>query len=222
MLEYGRYKNYYRNHVPKEINKELLRHIFRGYLAADKLIKSQEYQPGPAKNLYPYVRWANIDNYCLALNQKYDELESISRPNVVKNSFHTLIRYGNIRMTISAVQSRNSLPRDAQFRNDLASCQYSWGIDEKQGIFKQNPLASIDSKIVYAFIVHGTETDNPQYPEFVNIVFPNSTCTKYLDYIDLFKEYPDFVEELLHEDMEHIKDNAGVELKVDSRQEKLL
>jgi len=214
------FQSYFDSVIPNDIQQDIVRHVFKGYVEADKLVKRQEYQPGPAKNCYPYVRWVEIDNNCLALNKKYPGLQTSSEQNIIRNSFHTLISLGNVRITVSAVGTPSSLPRTALFRNDLASCQYRFDISADQERFELRDLESVKDKIVYAFVIHGPMFDNPRFPGFVHIAFPDENCTRYLDCINLLKRFPDLVEELQHEDMIHIPDK--VEVKLNVPEEKLL
>jgi hypothetical protein len=219
MANSGLYRDYFNASISNDIQRDIVRHVYKGYIKADKLVKEKEYQPGPAKNLYPYVRWATIDDNCLALNNKYEGLQTSSEINISHNSFHTLITSGNIKMTISSVNNPSALPRVALFRNDLAILQYRFDISKDKSTFELLDLKSISDGTIFAFIIHGPTLDNQRFPGFIHIVFPDEHCTKYLDRIDLFKRFPDLIEELQHEDMIHIPDKAGVKLNV---QEKLL
>ena len=113
------FQDYFDSVISNDIQQDIVRYVFKGYVEADKLVKRQEYQPGPAKNCYPYVRWVEIDNNCLALNKKYPGLQTSSEQNIIRNSFHTLISLGNARITVSAVGTPSSLPRMALFRGSL-------------------------------------------------------------------------------------------------------
>ena len=208
------FQSYFDSVISNDIQQDIVRHVFKGYVEADKLVKRQEYQPGPAKNCYPYVRWVEIDNNCLALNKKYPGLQTSSEQNIVRNSFHTLISLGNVRITVSAVGTPSSLPRTALFRNNLASCQYRFDISADQGRFELRDLKSVNDMIVYAFVIHGPMLDNPRFPGFVHAAFPDENCTRYLDRINLLKRFPDLVEALQHEDMIYIPDKAEVKLNV--------
>jgi len=208
------FQSYFDSVISNDIQQDIVRYVFKGYVEADKLVKRQEYQPGPARNCYPYVRWVEIDNNCLALNKKYPGLQTSSEENIIRNSFHTLISLGNVRITVSAVGTPSSLPRTALFRNNLASCQYRFDISVDQQQFELRDLESIENMIVYAFVIHGPMLDNPRFPGFIHVAFPDENCMRYLDRINLLKRFPDLIEELQHEDMIHIPDKAEVKLNV--------
>lgn len=203
--------------ISSDIQKDILRHVFGAYVEADKLVKHREYQPGPAKNSYPYIRWTEIDNNCLALNNKYPDLKTSSDLNITRNSYHTLISKGNVRLTISAVTTPSSLPRSALFRNDLASCQYRFDISADQVSFEFRDLKSIKDAIIYAVVIHGPMRDNPRFPDFIHIAFPDQDSASYLDRIDLKKRFPELFDELQREDMNQIPDRAEVKLNVQER-----
>ncbi len=222
MFQYGNYRNYYDTVVSEDFQKDIIKYIFQGYLDADKMIKANDLQPQPAKNLYPYARWAMIDNYCLALNKKYNGVEVTSQCNTIHNCFYTLIRRGNVRMTISSVGTPNSLPRIAIFRNNLARCQYHFDIDDTKTKFEFKTLERFNDAIIYAFILHGPKVDNHKIPSFIKIVFPNEDCTRSLERIDLFKIFPKLIEDLSLEGMEIVPDEAKVTLRKDVYQGKLI
>jgi hypothetical protein len=214
------FRGYFDSVISNDIQQDIVRCVFKGYVEADKFVNHREYQPGPAKNCYPYIRWIEIDDNCLALNKKYPGLQTSSEQNIIRNSFHTLVSLGNVRITISAVATPSSLPRTAVFRNNLASCQYRFDISADQKWFELRDLESVKDRIVYAFVIHGPMLDNPRFPGFIHIAFPDESCTRYLDRINLLKRFPDLIEELQREDMIQIPDKAEVKLNVP--EEKLL
>jgi hypothetical protein len=213
------YKEYYNAMVPDEIQKDIVRHVYRGYVEADNMVKAKDYQSGPANNLYPYARWANIDNNCLALNKRFEGLQTISEYNISRNSFHTIITLGNVKMTVSSVNNPSAMPRSAKFRNELAICQYRFDINKNTSTFEILDLSSISEITIYAFIIHGPKLGDKRVPGFIHVVFPDEHCGKYLDRIDLFQRFPDLIDELQRADTILIPDNAEVKLNV---QEKLL
>ena len=208
------FRSYFDSVISNDIQHDIVRYVFKGYVEADKLVKRQDYQPGPAKNCYPYTRWIEIDNNCLGLNEKYPGLQTSSEHNIVRNSFHALISLGNVRITVSAVATPSSLPRTAVFRNNLASCQYRFDISADQKRFELRDLESVADRIVYAFVIHGPMPDNPGFPGFIHVAFPDESCTRYLDRINLLKRFPDLIEELQREDMIHVPDKVEVKLNV--------
>ncbi len=215
----GIFRDYFNRLVINDTQRDILRSCFEGYKNTSSLIKAQDFQYGPQKNLYSYARIASIDNCLLALNNKYDGLMANSVLNNAHNYYYTLITIKNVKMTVSAVNFPGSQPRESLFRNELASCQVKF--DVYDGKFELCDLKNISESSVYAMIIHSPALDNPKQPTSVQIVFPNETCTGYLDRIDLFKKYPELVEALTREEMERIPDKAEVKLSV-QQQEKLL
>jgi hypothetical protein len=213
------FKDYFNSKIPQAALQDVVQHVFEGYRNTSKFMKAQELQPGPTKNVYPYNRCANIDSNLLALNNKYEGLKALSEINHAGNWFYTLISYENIRMTMSAVESPTTVPRESGFRNDLANCQFKFNYDEYTGNIEVSELKGDADTIIYALIIHGPAIDNPQYPAFIDIVFPNKKCTEYLDRINLFNQFPDLIESLKREGTEIIPDKAEVKLSV---QEKML
>lgn len=209
--------DYFDSVVSNEIQGDILKYVFKGYADADQFIKRREYQSGVAKNAYSYQRWFEIDNNLLALNKKYFGLQVFSELNIARNSFHTLIKVENIRITMSAVENKLSLPRPAVFRNDLARWQSYFTISADKQKLEIVEQKNNSDTFIYAFIIHRPIPEEPKYPEFIRIAFPNESCTKFIDYIDLFKRFPNFVEELKHQDMIRVPDLAEVTLNIQEK-----
>lgn len=200
-------REYLDANVPSEFLKDLIRFTYKAYKDAKTEIKDHEYSTGPAKNLYPYVRWCKLDDYCLAL-RKYAGFETSSEENTIKNSYYTLVKSNAIKLTVSAVKSRKDVPRQSLFRNDHASCQSHFSINNN-GQFEIVDISAKKDEPVYAFVVHGPiNQTEPHTPGFIGIGFPDAECKKYLDYVDLCAKYPDVVEEILRQDVENIPDTA--------------
>lgn len=206
---------YFDSHVSEKVQRDIVRFIVRGYRDADAQIKMNDYQPGPAKNLYPYVRWCRIEDYCLALS-KYEDVETSSQPNAIRNSYYTLIKSGNVKLTISAVKSPADMPREAKFRNEYASLQYRFDVNVETDEFEIVDVSSVE-EVLYAFILHGpVDKEDPHVPGFIRAGFPNERCTRYLGYIDLHERYKEVVQEVLYEGTEIVEDKAEVKLRTTS------
>jgi len=200
-------KAYWAAHVPAEFEKDIIRFTFKAYKDAKDEIKDHEYSIGPSRNLFPYVRWCKLDEYCLALS-KYAGFETSSEENTIKNSYYTLIKSKAIKMTISAVKNKKDVPRQSIFRNEHAGCQSRFAVDENDR-FKIVDISSKIDEPVYAFIIHGPSNPaEPHIPGFIGIGFPDARCKGYLDYLDLCDKYPNVVEEMLAQDTENIPDTA--------------
>lgn len=53
----GIHREHFQSVITTDIQRDILRNVYSGYLRAHKLVKNQEHQPGPAQNLYPYMRY---------------------------------------------------------------------------------------------------------------------------------------------------------------------
>lgn len=208
----GVYKDYFLSNFPKVGAEDILRYMHSAYLNNWKFLGVQELQSGPSKNVFPYNLNAHIDSNLLALNNKYPGLKATSEINEARNWRYTLISYENIRLTASNVDSPTTAPRDSSFRNYFASCQYRW--DVNNGNLEPCQLTKIGDSLIYGLIIHSPATDNPILPAFINIAFPNQSCSGYLDRINLFNEYPSLLESLRSEGMEQIPDKSEVKLHI--------
>lgn len=207
----GAYKDYFLSHFPKPGARDILWHVYSGYLNNFKSLKAQQLQSGPSKNVFPYGLNAHIDSNLLALN-KYRGLKATSEINEARNWRYTLISYENIRLTASNVDSPMTSPRHSSFRNDLAYCQFR--LDIQNGNLEPCQLTDMGDKIIYGLVIHCPATDNPFVPAFVHIAFPNESCSDYLDRINLFNEYPDMLKSLRSEGTEQIPDKSEVKLHI--------
>lgn len=124
----------------------------------------------------------------LALLAKRTGVQSRWVANAIGSDLHLELRAGPVLMTVASVESPGMLPAQADYRETLArDAQLAfqgadWGTDDT--------VVSEDA-LLFALITHGRMEGLFTPPGFVNIVFPNSACTKILDSIPLFRRYAD-------------------------------
>lgn len=110
------------------------------------------------------------------------------RHNEMGSDLHLEIRSGVVVMTVATVAGPNELPSTAAYRETLArSPQLAF---EGEGWGDTDPPV-IENSYLYALITHGRMDGLYSPPGFVNIVFPDASCTKVLDSIPLFQRYHD-------------------------------
>ena len=124
-----------------------------------------------------------------------------------EGSYHTKITAGKVVLTASVVASPQSLVRQAEFRKPYAqSSQYE--------LFGSNKSEPKEGALLYAILLHGADELEPKRPGFMTVAFPNSSCTRYVHAIDLFRRFADIEEAVRTNNTEVI----GAELLVRLRE----
>lgn len=136
------------------------------------------------KNILPYYRWAKINALLRGLSESLGVSVS-AELNKSRNSYHALLVAGGVRMTPSAIENRNELPREALFRETYAE-------DNQLNMFEDNAPRNEDAPL-FGLILHAPSA-NQKEPRFVDIAFPDSEYTQYVGTkIDLFQLFPETV-----------------------------
>jgi hypothetical protein len=85
-------------------------------------------------------------------------------------------------MTQSFVKGSGVVIRPADFRGTLAQ-------DKQLNLFGRSSTAAECG--VFAILIHGLNKYFPDRLAFIEVQFPNSDCTGYIDGFDLFGRFPD-------------------------------
>lgn len=163
--------------------EDLIRLMFSAYRSADEYCV-QNFPRDQAADLRPMVRRAMIERDVKPLAESHDLKANVVR-TVKGKAFHTEIRRKNVVLTISAVDTPQSMFRDAAFRKNLASAQMD--------LF--DPNSSSADLPLYAVLLHGP-TRNQSAPRFGVIAFPGADCKNYIAKLALFCKFPVVIEQL--------------------------
>lgn len=210
MDKINRPRDFFNKNVTDDAQKELVRLIFRGYRTPYDEIMQSDYKHSLGIDLFPNARRAKIDSYLIQLSGIFPDISTKIQTNLRRNSHHAVVYAGNVFFTASAVQNEYDLPRKAFFRQEYASMQteFDYSSDENIFIIRNNTIQQ--QLKLYALILHGPEIGNDKWlPGFIKVAFPSKDClTRMDDDIDLWKKYPNVVQELINEGTEVVEDNV--------------
>lgn len=201
---------FFDNNVPKEVQKEVLRTVFRGYFDADEELDNANYDFPEYTYLRPNIRLARINYYLRQLGVKLTGCQATVEANVTNNYTFTLLRVGNVILTVSKVEGQYVLPRTARFRNLYAGQQSKFDIENNNLVISDFIIPP--DAMLYGIILHSPVEDG-KLPAFVNVGFPNRDCTDFVGSIKLMKRYPEILEEMTAE-QEQIPDKVSTKIKV--------
>ncbi len=201
---------FFDNNVAFEIQREIVRIVFRGYFDADKELDDADYDAPERAYLRPNVRLARINYYLRQLRVRFSRCKASVEANEINNYTFTLLRVGNVALTVSKVEGQAILPRKANFRNLYAGQQSKFDIEDNALVI-QDSIIPPDA-MLYGIILH-CPVKGGKIPEFVNIGFPNENCTGFVGSIKLMKRYPEVKEEMTAE-YEQIVDKVTAKLEI--------
>jgi len=102
--------------------------------------------------------------------------------NKTNSQAHTLITAGQIKLTCSRVNGRYDVVHPSHFRKEYAAqSQYSLFTEPE-------PLPN---EYLFAIIIHSPDQHDKSRPAFVDVVFPDRECERYIARIDLLREFPE-------------------------------
>jgi hypothetical protein len=131
-----------------------------------------------ARYLAPHLRRVYLEEDLRAVAVKHG-LDAVAAENRTNTCSHTEIRLGRIVLTASHVNGPYEVVQWAQFRQTLAQ-ESQLSLPE----FGREVKVPDDAQVVYGLLIHGCG-NNPRWPSFAHVVFPDPTCSKYLERISL-------------------------------------
>ncbi len=151
-------------------------------------------------DLRGHYRRAKVESHLSNFAYRFKGIKASSEQNSTHNSYHVRIDAPRLVLTISAVETPNTMVRVAQFRQT-----YSY----QMGLWDEGKLEHATDDI-YGIILHGPADNDPAKLGFVVIAFPNSTCTRYIERIDLRKKFLDLDRSLASTSQEIIANEPKV------------
>lgn len=171
--------------LPEIVLRAICRYLLSAYKEAEDTCLCFPRQPG--HDLRPIFRRAAVERNVFNLNERYPGISVTYVLNDANNCYHAVIRSGRTFLTVSCVDTPNQVVRTAVFRNTYSA---------QQDLFLSNEPPPSDNDL-YAILLHGHTKDDPTYPSFMRIVFPNNDCTAYLpDHIDLIHRFSEIREQV--------------------------
>jgi len=166
----------------------------------------QEFQTAQAKDLYPYYRRTLIDDRLLAIGKRFG-IEARSVLNTIGNCSHVELEHEGIVLTCSAVESGNAVPREAIFREQLASSSQIELFPESNPVIPAHPK-------LYAILIHNGLSHKTEHPAFLRIAFPDRECKEYIgDAIDLVVRFASLGSRMRPQEIEPKRHGLGLRPK---------
>lgn len=163
--------------------EDLIRLLFSAYRGAFHEC-SKNFPAQQAHDLRPILRRSMIERDLKPLAESHGLVVSVVQTTKGK-SFHTEVKGKNVVLTVSAVDTPQSMFRDAVFRQNLARAQMH--------LFDENCVA--DNPPLYAVLLHGPHRKQNQ-PRFGVVAFPQPDCKNYITKLSLFSKFPQVIEQL--------------------------
>ena len=164
--------------VSKELIDMLGKSVSGGYILANVVTKSHDFLDSPVgKETKPYFRRAAIEFLAYTNAKNVNNLESEFRPNKTRN-YHHIELYFNKRLIITINHLacingiKQELPRDAEFRKELARKN-----PLQEHLFPNFPEKYIEGDKIHSTLIH----EGRDFPERVALIVQNPNGNKILD-----------------------------------------
>lgn len=200
--------------IPAELIEDILRLLASEYRTAYDECKLF-YPPEEAHDLRPHVRRAKIESKVRELANSYPGVAATVEPNAKRTGWHTVIRSGNVVMTISHVNQPSDMVRPADFRSTYAQ-------DAQINLFgPEKPRPPRDAQL-FSILRHGSSKRMPRRPDFVRVGFPDADCKYYVCDIDVFsvQRFRNLASELWPAKIEVVADDLDLRLRSDAKKKK--
>lgn len=156
-----------------------------GYSLANEIVSTNSlFDSIPGKEVYPFIRNAAV-NFSVSqyIAKQMPGLLCDQVLNVKRNCHHLEIKYGNIVITLNAVNFIDEFPRDAVYRYGLQqgnqiSMEECWGTGN---ITQLTP----SSNQIYLVALYGRREVRREIPDFIRIGLPLSDRREFIDVVDL-------------------------------------
>ena len=167
----------------------ILRCVLAGWYEGTRSVRLR-FDYFSAHDLLGHERRAYIEQNLRAFAKRHKINCPKAKLNYARNSFHTELVSGRTVLTASALEWQDQMVREALFRNTMAREPQAHLFDEEIPPDSNDPLYGI---ICYGV---GARRVDP-IPGFVRVAFPNSTCSNYIDAVDLMGKYPTATNKLI-------------------------
>ena len=188
-------------HLPPEIQRELLRAHFRIYATADLL--AREFDEPQRRKVYGHYRLVLWDNALKVISSKYPKRFVVEDIPTANGSYHYVaLRAGLLLLTCAAVANATTLPRKSHYRETLARGRQHELFPEDEASHGRRFWPVILTHTYERKLVTNTETgvvsikrlrDRPAFAQFV---VPTRNAEGIMVNIALFDEHPDLIKEL--------------------------
>lgn len=188
-------------HLPPEIQRELLRAQFRIYATADLL--AREFDEPQRRKVYGHYRLVLWDNALKVIGHKYAERFVVEDIPTANGSYHYVaLRAGLLLLTCAAVMNATTLPRKSHYRDTLARGRQHELFPELEA---ENPGRFWPVILTHTYerkLVTNAETGVVSIkrlrdrPAFAQLVVPTRDAEGIMVNVALFEEHPELIREL--------------------------
>jgi hypothetical protein len=191
---------FFNQHVPEKVQKALLQRILQCYRDASQHCY-KHFRPAQAKDVSGHYRRGRIEDEFVGIAERFrkDGVIVAEVPYKRNTGHHVELRSGLATITQSCVLFKHDIPRDADFRETLAST----GQREMFGDGEEEQPK--DGVTLYAVLLHGVAPGIKQRERcaFACIRFPDRNFKGYLGRtINLFEKFPQHVQEFYADNTE--------------------
>ena len=169
------------------INKQFLRNYLKILPQAYSLAYHSCYEklgisPYQARDLFPHMRRAILDDLLIKLSAQYTELKVSTYKNDAKNCSYVRVQSGDVILTANAVTTPLEMVRPALFRVTLARDNRQLELFSKIGTDNYGDF-------YYANLLHGPDEINLEKVSFAYLAYPSSDFKYYITSINLEKHF---------------------------------
>jgi hypothetical protein len=183
------YDEIFDSSVPRAMQRDSVRIIWHGYQETFREVNSRHARP-EAHDLLGHERRAYIERELRAMAELYPDTVAMPEWNKTKTAAHTIITRGVIKLTESKVRTPWTIVHPSVFRSEYAEVF-------QPDLFQPDEYEERDEiSYIYSIILHGCEPSTPSIPSFIHVVFPDRDFQTYIHRINLFKKFPDLLDEL--------------------------
>jgi hypothetical protein len=177
--------------VPRRLQFSLTKSVLESYTQASRYC-FRNFASSQAKDLSGHYCRAKIEDDLAGIAALFPRVRVDVHHYENNTGSYNEITSGIVKLTQSRILQRSDVPRRANFRTTLAV--------NGQLNFFDSGLEATAPQYLYAILTHvlDQKSERRSWPALVQIQFPNSTCTRYVDEgIDLLARFPDLASEYL-------------------------
>lgn len=180
MSKKSRLFNITMENLPLNFLEEIISGINWSYQESDSRVKNDKALGQLEANyMRGHHRWSLSHKKFQEAAQLADLPVDISE-NSTKSHSYALVKTGDFALTVSHVDSPQTLPQSAKFRSQHADINQFL---PQLLLFKQNSKPR--KGIFYAMILHGATYEEQNLP-FIRVAFPNEECKGYVANFDIY------------------------------------
>ena len=211
----------FRQLVPDDVLLAMVGCIRQGPRDAAKQLREaialEWFSKPEAKDVFPHKRRAHVETKLQGLPEQFPGLKVKPRFNRVGNC-HRVLSLPGVLMTVSAVPNPCRMVRPSAHRKlyasgaegnqDFRQCFFTIGSCNSL-VVGEHDLSVLERGQIYGILFYSPASDNPLGVGYIGIGFPDHTCTRYVEVLNLTKLFPSAA---VTTAVERVEDLAAVEM----------